>query len=209
MSCVKKLVLALPLIVWGVCASSVAMSHECHVWAYTIDKDPNGVNIRSAPSPTSRIIGKIPYNPEHMHWKVKIKESKGGWVRIEGYNSPDSKTIKTDGWVFSELLGTSLSGSEIKLYSAPTPNASSQRLPPIAEIVDVTVLGCKGEWLEGALRKPTKEMLEHYKRESETTDWFRENKIYDFLKELYDRDTDMGGWIEPANQCPNPWTTCV
>ena len=80
----------------------------CDVEAYVNDPDPSGMNVRSGPGNTHRVVGNLP-NQDVNGIVVHINGSKGDWVRInlatEWGGERDRTLFKGEGWVYGPLLG--------------------------------------------------------------------------------------------------------
>jgi hypothetical protein len=137
----------------------------CSTRGYVIDPDPAGLNVRLAPG--GEIIDKLPAGA-----MVEITGQKGGWLRIshaeypcegadlerfaktnghEGCAEAWVKLPKLKGWVFARKLGTSTRkyGPEPQVWLLARPDTASEKVFEVAkQEAQVTLVGCKGEWLE-------------------------------------------------------------
>jgi uncharacterized protein YgiM (DUF1202 family) len=123
----------------------------CDVWAYVIDHDPKGLNVRSGPASSFGVIGNLPYRYE-TGVGVHITGSNGNWVRIDSGSEEgtdeEQTFFKGVGWVYAPLLG--LSGiahqpeGATRLYQEPSQKSKVVKRVPGGE--DVTVYGCRGKW---------------------------------------------------------------
>lgn len=116
----------------------------CWLSAYSIDKDPKGLNVRSKPAGNAPILGQLspplkdPDIGETLAKEVTIIGYRDGWflidTRIDEDDPKGSSSAKSvrkrwfegRGWVNARMLGarTAHSGlGEHKLFAAPTPNA--------------------------------------------------------------------------------------
>lgn len=131
---------------------SKATTTRCDVKAYVIDRDPEGMNVRSGPGSTYRVIGNLP-NQGVEGIGVHIIGSQGDWVRIdlavEQGGEPERTFFKGEGWVYGPLLEVDgVGGIEggTKLYQAPT-----ERSRVLGRMVaggeGATVRGCQGKWM--------------------------------------------------------------
>lgn len=81
---------------------------NCDVHAYVIDPDPKGMNVRSGPGSTYKIIGNLP-KQDVEGIGVHITGSKGDWVRIdlavEEGGEQERTLFKGEGWLYGPLLG--------------------------------------------------------------------------------------------------------
>ncbi|MBD1836911.1 SH3 domain-containing protein [Coleofasciculus sp. FACHB-64] len=116
---------------------------KCDISAVVIDKDPQGLNVRSGPSSNSRILGKIP-----TYESVDIIASSGNWVKITNAFR-EIGGFQGTGWVFLPMLGTSTRGYEtngVNLYVSPS--QQSRKIARVPRRTDVKLIGCQGEWAE-------------------------------------------------------------
>ena len=123
---------------------------QCDVEAYVIDKDPDGLNVRSEPRIGS-IVGNLPrINPPNGLIVHLIGENAdGGWVQIDRGETTGGETpFAGRGWVSGNMLAVSTkssSGTGAKLYE--TNNAKSKVVATIPPRTVVTVAGCDGKML--------------------------------------------------------------
>jgi SH3-like domain-containing protein len=146
-----------------VCPVAIATSAElspiptaavtCEGYAYTIDPDPKGINIRAAPDKNSPVLRVIPYDFEGT--SVTLSGSSENWVLI---NSADGLTTEFQfqgkGWVHASLLAVRAvhpSGRKVALYSKP--DAGSPVVRMIAEETEALLTGCKGRWMRVLIGK--------------------------------------------------------
>jgi hypothetical protein len=138
---------------------------DCSTRAYVIDTDPAGLNVRLAPG--GEIIDKLPAGA-----MVEITGQKGGWLRIANAEYPCEgadlerfakanghagcaeawvKLPKLKGWVFAKKLGTSTRkyGPEPQVWLLTRADTTSEKVfEVVKQEARVTLVGCKGEWLE-------------------------------------------------------------
>lgn len=124
-------------------AQSVAKPQTtCKIYAYVIDKDPNGLNVRKGAGTNFEVLGKI--IPDENGVIVDVIGSTGNWVMFEDAETIESeKAFDGKGWVFASMLGTSTRGKS-KLYASA--NAKSKVLATLPTEEEVTILSCAGEW---------------------------------------------------------------
>lgn len=111
---------------------------KCNIFAYVIDQDAKGVNVRSGASTKNRILGAIPANET-----VSIIASKRNWAQITNASAGFSGT----GWVYLPTLGISSRGYDtngVDLYS--NPNQKSRKVGRVPHTLSVKLLGCQGDW---------------------------------------------------------------
>jgi len=113
---------------------------KCDIYAYVIDKDPQGLNVRSSAGTNSRILGKIPTNES-----VQVVASSGNWVQVTDATAGFQGT----GWVALSKLGTSTRGYEangVHLYASPS--QQSRKFGRVPKTTQVKLLGCQGQWAQ-------------------------------------------------------------
>lgn len=117
----------------------------CQISAYVIDKDPKGLNVRSAPGSSSEIIGNLSTTPIAVI--VDVTASQGDWVELSKAQSPEKIEFQGTGWVYTQLLGTSTRGYGSKGVSVyANPNAQSSAIGRIPASTGVKLLGCEQSW---------------------------------------------------------------
>ena len=123
----------------------------CDVAAYVIDKDPNGLNVRSGPGKNYAVIGNLAYK-QYTGVGVHITGSNGDWVQIDlgvEEGTDEERTLfRGVGWVYAPLLGlTGIAQPEggTLLYREASQRSRVVKLVPGEG--DVNVWGCRGEWL--------------------------------------------------------------
>jgi hypothetical protein len=166
---------------------------RCDVSAFITDKDPKGLNVRSAPS--KNVISRIPYKsyqPEQPI-TVHIVDVKTGWLKIDRWTDGlTTGKFAGEAWIYSKLVAVTVKGDDnIKIYGGPEgattrlvagvhekPSVETPLLGQLdAENQLVNILDCQGQWI------------------------LTEGKMLDgkLLK----------GWLAPQQQCPNLPTACV
>jgi SH3-like domain-containing protein len=120
--------------------------------AYTVDPDPKGINVRSAPQKGSPVLFVIPLDDT----EVELAASFGDWVLIRaahGLNSGFESQKK--GWVHSSLLAVrAVRGGGLRsvpLHSKP--DTGSSVIQMIAGEPEVRVEGCKENWMHVRIGK--------------------------------------------------------
>jgi hypothetical protein len=135
---------------------------QCEVTGFSIDPDPKGTNVRSAPRADALVIGhlapRVRVTPvETTGVTFKILGAKDGWLLIrDGYPSTDFTLDPANaedgrGWVSGRLVGTTLVA--VYLRTAPRWDASAVAnfggpgSSPESVVVS-TVHGCRGKYVE-------------------------------------------------------------
>jgi uncharacterized protein YgiM (DUF1202 family) len=112
----------------------------CDVHAFVIDKDPQGLNVRTSPGSSSKVLGKVPTNES-----VKIIASSGNWVKITDALSGFQGT----GWVFLPMLNTSTRGYEtngVNLYASPS--QQSRKIGRVPRRNRCQTIRLSGQWAQ-------------------------------------------------------------
>ena len=122
---------------------------RCDVDAYVIDPDPKGMNVRSGPGNTFKIIGNLPKQDVEAI-SVHITGSKGDWVRIdlavEEGGEQERTFFKGEGWLYGPLLAVDGIGNGTKLYQrAALKSRVVGKMPGGSE--GAIVRGCQGKWM--------------------------------------------------------------
>ena len=114
---------ALPLAAHAAAVDMAGVS-KCDLKGFSVEPDPKGTNVRSAPSVNAPIIGHLP--PRHYEREADLTigaefdvlGSKDGWILIE--NAEDGKIgeestfrFKGPGWIFGGAVGFDL-GSPLR-----------------------------------------------------------------------------------------------
>ena len=120
----------------------------CEGFAYTIDLDPKGLNVRSGPQKESSVLFVIPYDPEGT--SVTLAGSFGDWVLVRSAQGLTSGfESQKEGWVYSPLLAVRAahpSGRKVPLYSKPDKAGSVIKIFDVE--TEVRLAGCMGDWLQ-------------------------------------------------------------
>jgi SH3-like domain-containing protein len=113
---------------------------------YTVDHDPNGTNVRSAPQKDSPVLFAIPYDFEGT--VVALSASSGDWVLIHSAQGATSGfESQKEGWVYSRLLAVRAAnpaGRKVPLYSKP--DTRSAVIKMLASETEGRLAGCVGSW---------------------------------------------------------------
>ena len=133
-------------------AGVVAAETPCDIWAYLLDADPQGVNVRSGPGKQFDVTGKLPQVEYNL--VVHVTGATGQWLRVSEAEMQESgeSVFKGAGWVYGPGLATQTKNyagldpeePRVKLYkTASKSSAVVLRLPNETE---VALTGCKGTW---------------------------------------------------------------
>ncbi len=123
-------------------AGAIAQSVSCEISAYVIDKDPNGLNVRSGPGKNFDILGQI--MPDEDGVIVDVISSDGSWMYTENPQTVGGLTaFEGDGWIFASMLATT-TRMKTKLYSQP--NSKSKSLANLAGEEEYKLVACTGKW---------------------------------------------------------------
>jgi SH3-like domain-containing protein len=124
------------------------LTKRCDVEAYVIDRDPKGMNVRSGPASTYKIVGNLP-NQEVNGIRVHITGSQGDWVRIdraeEEGGEQERTFFKSEGWLYGPLLGVDGVGGGTQLYEKPLQGSRILKTMPGGSEGGI-VRGCRGKW---------------------------------------------------------------
>ncbi|WP_179064733.1 SH3 domain-containing protein [Nostoc sp. C052] len=113
---------------------------KCDIFAYVIDTDPQGLNVRSGASTNNTILGQIPINET-----VQVISATGNWVQIT--NASDG--FQGTGWVFVPRLGLTTRGygtNGVDFYASTS--QQSQKVGRIPANTAIKLLGCQGDWAQ-------------------------------------------------------------
>lgn len=131
----------------------------CDAEAYVNDPDPRGMNVRSGPGNTQRVVGNLP-NQNVEGIVVHIDGSKGDWVRIsratEVGGEQERVLFKGEGWVYGPLLGVNgVGGLEggTPLYRQPAKRGRVLTRIPADGEGPTFIRGCRGRWVYVEHRK--------------------------------------------------------
>jgi hypothetical protein len=136
----------LALALGGSATAAVDAYRSCSISAYVIDQDPNGMNVRAAPSAKARVL-KVVNGPNSG--TTKVRGYQGGWFRVSEIAAAeeDATLFKGDGWVHGSLLHVDVAGGDPNLYDGPTRRSQLiKRLSGDQE--GVTLVSCSGNWVQ-------------------------------------------------------------
>ena len=121
----------------------------CNIHAYVVDKDPNGLNVRSGPGSTFKVVGNLPNQKVDGGIGVHITGSSGDWFRIdeafEEGGEEERVFFKGVGWVYGPLLGSDGVGGGTNVYKEMSPKSRVVARVP-GDGGGLTLRGCKGRW---------------------------------------------------------------
>ena len=93
----------------GCAAAAQAQERKCEINAYTIDDDPQGINIRGGPSAQAKIVAVITKRKKEDEVQVSIAAERDGWFRITEYSHFEvTKDVKVNGWLHGSRLAAGL-----------------------------------------------------------------------------------------------------
>ena len=127
---------------------------RCDLYAYVVDTDPAGLNVRSGPGKQHAVVGNLPRHEYSV--SVRVTGATGQWLRIEGGEKQDTGEVvfRGAGWVFGPMLATQTKNyagldpdePRVKVFRQPSLRAAVvTRLPNETE---VNLIGCRGRWAQ-------------------------------------------------------------
>ena len=125
----------------------------CEGSVYTVDPDPKGTNVRSAPQKKSPVLIVIPNDPEAT--VVELSASSEDWVLIHSAQGIASGfRFQGEGWVHAPLLAVRAvhrTGRKVPLYSKP--DTGSSVIEIYAGETEARLAGCMGRWMQVRIGK--------------------------------------------------------
>jgi hypothetical protein len=149
-------------------------TEPCSLGAWSIDRDPEGLNVRAAPNAQARVLGVVPpprklpgeFGNEPFRSEFRIIGHQQGWFLIDEVRAPGVRygathprslpqSIKGRGWVKSELVGAAYANgglSENSLYISPHADANAGEVlsadgnPAMGGLPPSRILACSGAW---------------------------------------------------------------
>jgi hypothetical protein len=179
---------------------------KCELYAHVVDRDPQGVNVRAAPSGQAKVVGVLKFKNADDEIAVDITAESNGWFRIKSFEHfDDTKSGTLSGWMHGSRLGTGL-----KIMDGP--KASERLLEEPSERSKTLLLFSwdpgvdgKGAGLWAELPGNKREQIDYDKIKGAATPTLlgcangyvkiRMNKKYE-------------GWVPAARLCGSPVTTC-
>lgn len=163
-------VLLLSLLVLVFCLQGVFAQKEepnCGIYAWVIDKDPNGLNVRDKPNVNGKVIAKLKTDgtPED-EVVVYIVGYSNGWVKIGLAENGKGQIFNDLGWVSAKMVETGTKGSpnynsSVTIYAAA--KTSSKKVGTIPSEDTVKIAGYQCGWVKVTYKGKT--------------GWIRENNI--------------------------------
>lgn len=83
--------------------SAQNLEENCVLSATVVDKDPNGLNVRSKPAVTGKILTTLKHNNDG-NFIVYVTGYSNGWLKIGGANDGKVDVSKTEGWVSAKMV---------------------------------------------------------------------------------------------------------
>lgn len=179
---------------------------KCELYAHVVDRDPEGVNVRAAPSAQAKIVGVLKFQNADDEIGVDIVAESNGWFRIKGFEHfSAAKTGKAAGWVHGSRLGTGL-----KIMDGPK---ASERLREEPSDRSKTLLlfawdpgrDGKGASLWAELPMGKREKIDYEKIKGAATPTLL-GCANGYVKIRMNRKYE--GWVPAARLCGSPVTTC-
>jgi len=143
----------------------------CSLTAWSIDKDPVGLNVRAEPSVTAKILGIVPpprvapkkyeaVGPEPVKAEFSVIGYRDGWFLIEKIEAPGvaydipypaslPKPFKGRGWVAGNKIGAAPAFTGLpfgRIYTAPHVEARYEMRTGGTDNPFARVLACSGSW---------------------------------------------------------------
>lgn len=148
----------------------------CSIDVYSLDDDPNGLNVRAGPSGSAPVIATLEnsrsQDGEDFEVEMHVIGAKDGWLlidraRFQDYGEPDKAGVvfEKKGWVSGKLAGSDV--GDVVLRAGPSATAkvaatlyspnSSSPAGKVDRFEVARIFDCKGEWaeVEGEFRAKT------------------------------------------------------
>src|SRR5215207_1790376 len=121
----------------------------CDISAYVVDRDANGLNVRSGPGSSHKVIGNLPNQKVEGGIVVHISGSSGDWFRIdeafEEGGEEERVFFKGAGWVYGPLLGADGVGGGTDIYQEMSAKSRVVVRVP-GDSGGLKLRGCRGRW---------------------------------------------------------------
>ena len=128
---------------------SVDSVAPCDISAYVVDRDPDGLNVRSGPGGTHKVVGNLPDQQVEGGIVVHITGASGDWFRIdEGFEvggEEERVFFKGVGWVYGPLLGADGVGGGTAIYREMSAKSRVVTRVP-GDSGGLRLRGCRGRW---------------------------------------------------------------
>lgn len=146
----NNLVVLLCLLTFAQAAQDITPAPSaCNLNAYVIDPDPKGLNVRSGPGKTFRVVGTLPHSDSGVI--VYVIGAQGDWMLLEkpeNLDDTDNKELpKLKGWVYARMLGTMTrhpTNRSVKLHHSF--DDKSRVVGQLAAETEVRLRTCFGGW---------------------------------------------------------------
>jgi hypothetical protein len=179
---------------------------KCELYAHVVDRDPQGVNVRAAPSGQSKVVGVLKYKNANDEIAVDITAESHGWFRIKSFEHfDDTKSGALNGWMHGSRLGTGL-----KIMDGP--KASERLLEEPSERSKTLLLFSwdpgvdgKGAGLWAELPGNKREKIDYEKIKGAATPTLL-GCANGYVKIRMNQKFE--GWVPAARLCGSPVTTC-
>ena len=179
---------------------------KCELHAHVVDRDPQGVNVRAAPSNQGKVVGVLKFQNADDDIAVDIAAESNGWFRIKSFEHfSATKTGKMNGWVHGSRLGTGLKimdgpkASE-RLLEEPSPRSKTLLLFTWDPGQDG-----KGAGLWADLPWNKREKIDYERKKGAATPILlgcANGYVKIRMSDKYE------GWVPAARLCGSPVTTC-
>jgi uncharacterized protein YraI len=119
----------------------------CEIAAFVADPS-SGVNVRSGAGANNSVITTIPKDAGGT--LIFIDGAKGDWLKISSaVNSKKTRVFSGTGWVHAPLFFVKTSSKNNALVNYyRTPNLRSEKLGSIRSELEVSLMGCSGDWVK-------------------------------------------------------------
>lgn len=147
-------------------AGAPAASQSCDIPAWIADRDPAGTNLRAGPSPSARLLQRLPgikaWRDENFAPEVEISGFSNGWASVRrvyfaDYGEGVRELFRGQGWISGRLLSASLSGAQ--LHAAPRSDspvlarfAGEDLSPDAIEVMGIE--DCQGDFAKVRVKLP-------------------------------------------------------
>jgi len=143
---INVLAIAVVFAVWSQPAR--AATARCDIAAFSVDKDPKGLNVRAGPGRKFKVVGRVAKTRTGA--LVNVTGAKNGWVRLSKAEDPDHAPAKIlfkgVGWVYGRLIGTQTRGYSTGVILRATPGARAKAIVKVPGEEFVRLADCKGRW---------------------------------------------------------------